>query len=187
MDTMKNLFENNPVIAAVRSADELSGVENSDVNVVFLLGEKLSRLKRTVHQIEKINRMSFVHIDLIEGLAKNEASVEYLAEEINPDGIITTKTYLIKAARKQGLMTVQRIFLVDSQSISTGIKLVNSVGPDFVEAMPGVIPHTIKILSQELKESVIAGGMIMTKADIITALNSGACAVSTSKPELWNV
>jgi glycerol uptake operon antiterminator len=187
MNSLENLFERNPVVAAIRSVDELNDVENSNVSIVFLLGEKLSKLKRTIEQVKKVNRLSFVHIDLIEGLAKNEASIEYLAEEVKPDGIITTKTNLIKIARKQGLLTVQRIFLIDSQSISTGIRLVNSVSPDFVEVMPGVIPYTIKILSEELKEPIIAGGMIMTKADIISALNSGACGVSTSKHELWRV
>ena len=34
---------------------------------------------------------------------------------------------------------------------------------------------------------VIAGGLIETKAEITTALSSGAVAVSTGKKELWYV
>ena len=55
-----------------------------------------------------------------------------------------------------------------------------------MEIMPGVIPKVIQRLSKE-KVPVIAGGLIETKAEVTAALRSGATAISTGRPELWEL
>ena len=55
-----------------------------------------------------------------------------------------------------------------------------------MEIMPGVIPKVIERLAKG-KIPVIAGGLIETKAEITTALGSGATAISTGRPELWEL
>jgi hypothetical protein len=47
--------------------------------------------------------------------------------EMGVDGIISTRTNIIKFARQEGLTTVQRFFIVDSHSVDTTVELVQLV------------------------------------------------------------
>ena len=52
--------------------------------------------------------------------------------------------------------------------------------------MPGVIPKVIEKFAEK-NINVIAGGLIETKAEVLTALQHSATAVSTGKSELWYI
>ena len=102
-----------------------------------------------------------------------------------PAGIISTRAPLVKAARDHGLLAIQRVFLLDSGSIRSGIQLIAQCSPDFVEVMPGVIPKAIGQF-KTAGRPVIAGGMVTARSEVIDALAAGALAVSTSSRELWD-
>ena len=102
------------------------------------------------------------------------------------DGIISTKAQLIRAAKDLGLLTVQRFFALDSQGMGSVLEMLKNTNPHFMEIMPGVIPKVIARLSKE-SIPVIAGGLIETKGEITAALGSGATAISTGRPELWEL
>ena len=95
----------------------------------------------------------------------------------------------IRAAKERGLLTVQRFFLLDSQSVTMAAETAASVRPDMVEVMPGICPRVIRRLSsaEGRRLPVIAGGMIEEKEDIVEALSAGASGVSTSRTELWEL
>ena len=103
------------------------------------------------------------------------------------DGIITTKNHLVYYAKEQGLLTVQRFFIIDTASFSTAKESVSNTKPDYAELLPGVIPKIIKEFIETTDIPVIAGGLISDKQDIINALSAGAEAVSTAKKELWEI
>lgn len=69
--------------------------------------------------------------------------MKYLYEEVAPTGIITTKPNLVQPAKDLGLCIVQRLFILDSQSVKTGLKMMQSNHTDFIEVMPGIIPKII--------------------------------------------
>jgi glycerol uptake operon antiterminator len=92
---------------------------------------------------------------------------------------------LTQKARNLGLITIQRLFMLDSLSIQTGIKMVNVNRPDLIEIMPAILPKVILRVKQESTIPIIAGGMVETKEEIIELLKVGATAVSTSKSALW--
>jgi len=55
------------------------------------------------------------------GDAKRDASgIRFLADEIGIDGIITNQKNFITHARKLGLLTIQRVFILDSAFIKQG-------------------------------------------------------------------
>ena len=54
-----------------------------------------------------------------------------------------------------------------------------------IEILPGVMPSVLSKITSQLEMPVIAGGLISSKEDIITVLNSGVQGVSTGKKELW--
>jgi glycerol uptake operon antiterminator len=64
--------------------------------------------------------------------------------------------------------------------------MLHAANPHFMEIMPGVIPKIVKRFSGG-EVPVIAGGLIETKAEITAALGSGALAISTGCPQLWEL
>ena len=57
--------------------------------------------------------------------------------------------------------------------------------PDFIEILPGTMPKIFRRVCGEIQTPVIAGGLISDKEDIMAALGSGACAISTTNPQVW--
>lgn len=77
---------------------------------------------------------------------------------------------------------------MDSIALKNEINLLGKMKnkPDAVEIMPGVIPKIIAKFKEEAKNiSVVAGGLIENKEEIMSALNSGATSISTSRRNLW--
>ncbi len=52
----------------------------------------------------------FMHLEKIGGLSTDRYGLEYLAKSIRPSGVISTKTNIVKNAKKMGLITIQRFF-----------------------------------------------------------------------------
>lgn len=177
----------NPIIGAIRNAD--SDIDNipQNIEVVFLLSSSILTIRDRVQDLREAGKKVFVHVDLIDGLGRDNTAVSYIKDTVKPDGIISTKNNLLRYGREIGLVTVQRLFLIDSLSFETGVNIIKNYRPDFVEVMPGIIPSAIEELSQQIDQPIIAGGMLNRKHEIIQALNAGATAISTTNRELWTL
>lgn len=82
---------------------------------------------------------------------------------------------------------MHRFFLIDSASVQTALDSAAASRPDCAEVMPGVVAKEIARFRKDLDGvSLIAGGLIESKQDVIAALKAGADAVSTGKQDLWN-
>ena len=172
------------IIAAVRSTNELEKAVLTEVDTVFLLGTNIEEIESQIKLKNEYKKELYVHIDLADGIGKDEYGIKYL-KKIGVDGIISTKIGLIKLAKKEGLKTVQRFFIVDSHSIETTLESVSSSKADMIEIMPGLLYKVILSLSKELTQPIVAGGLIESPNEVKLALESGASAVSTGKKELW--
>lgn len=170
------------IIAAVRSASEFSAALDSHASAVFLLRSDVMSLGKLI--AAKGDKAVFVHIDMTEGLGRDKKGLEFL-KSLGADGVITTKPHLIHEARELGLVSVLRVFIIDSQSFETAVASVNSGRPDFAELMPGIIPATLAGFAQRSKVPVIAGGLVSSESEVQAALAAGAVAVSTGRPTLW--
>lgn len=175
-----------PVIAAVRGPGDLEKAVRSRAAAVFLLGGSLMTLPGWVERARASGKYVFVHLDLCDGLGKDAAAVDWIALAVRPDGLISTRQQLLRRAREHGLMTIQRLFLMDSESLTNGVRLLSSAPPDLVEVLPGLVPKGISALRERLGLPVIAGGMVTEAADVAQALRAGASGVSSSVQELWN-
>ena len=174
------------IIAAARNKEEFLAAVNSDTDIVFMLAPNISDLKEQADLIHKAGKKLFIHLDLAEGIGKDEYGIRY-AKEQGTDGIISTRTNIIKLAKKEKLFTVQRFFAVDSQSVNTIIESAKSSGADMIEIMPGTLSKVIQRLKKELDKPIVAGGLIETKEEVEDAFSSGAAAISTGKTEFWKV
>jgi len=171
-------LERNPVIAAVKD-DKWQEALASPAETIFYLKANLLTVRTRAEEARRAGKRLFVHIDLADGIGRDRTGVDYLADCGVP-GIISTHGQLLAGAAERGLLTVQRFFALDSQ----GLESVRSCGTDLIEIMPGVIPKVIERFARTGLH-VIAGGLIETKEEVMTALRCGAAAVSTGKKELW--
>ncbi|ACU53828.1 glycerol-3-phosphate responsive antiterminator, GlpP [Acidimicrobium ferrooxidans DSM 10331] len=127
----------------------------------------------------------FVHIDMVRGLGRDADGLGVLSRFGAPQGVISTHPSVVQAARDLGFATSLRIFLVDSGSLRSGIQQAQRTKPDFVEILPGVLPHLIAPVARATGLPVIPGGLITTPADAWAAIEGGALAISTSSLEVY--
>ena len=177
-------LENCPVISAIRE-DGFDEALDSPSEVIFMLGCNILTVGDLVKKAHGQGKLILVHIDLADGIGKDKAGIQYLTK-CGVDGIISTRSHLIRAAKELGLITVQRFFALDSQGVDSIGDVLNTSLPTLVEIMPGVAGKVINRFSGG-KIPVIAGGLIETKSEVMEALSQGALAVSTGKKELWYI
>lgn len=137
-------------------------------------------------QVLKNEKPIFIHTDLLKGLSNDKEAVDFIKKYVNPAGIVSTKGSMIKAAKKRELLTVQRIFLIDSKSLRNAIESIKENDPDVIEVMPALASSIVEVIKKEINKPVILGGLIDNEAQIISGLNAGADGVSFSKDNLWN-
>jgi glycerol uptake operon antiterminator len=174
------------VLPAVKSIKEYETLLDSDTHYIILLETRLGLLRKLVKVGQKSGKKIFVHIDLIQGLKADDYGMEYIGQEVKPDGVISTRSHVIHQAKKYNLISVQRLFLIDSQAIEHNVSIIKKAKPDFVEVLPGILPGMIKEIKDRLEVPVIAGGLIRTDEEVEQALSAGASAVSTSQMDLWD-
>ena len=179
------LFELNPVIAAVKDEQQLEKAINSNCDIIFFLFGNVCNIGELVSRAKSAGKLAFVHLDLTQGLSGKEIAADFVKQFTEADGVISTRPALIKYAKNLGLITVFRFFLVDSLSLSGLKKQIDSCGADFVDIMPGVMPKVIKKVCEITSVPVITGGLIADKEDVISALSAGAQCISTTCEKLW--
>lgn len=175
----------NPIIAAVNAPAKLERAIASPAEVIFLLGGSIFNLEEMVSRVTAADKEIYLHLDLLEGLARDAAAMRYIGERVRPHGVITTKSSLVKIAKTLDLFVIERIFILDSLSLETAIKSIHANRPDAVEILPGIIPKVIRRVSRETRATIIAGGLISDKEDVIECLKAGASAVSSSDEATW--
>ena len=182
-DLMDRL-ERSPIIAAVRD-DRFEAALRSEIEVIFYLSAELMTVRERIHQAHQAGKAILIHLDLAEGIGKDRAGVRYLAA-CGADGLISTRTPLIRLAKEADLVTVQRFFALDSYGMGGIAETLLVSEPHLMEIMPGVITKEIKRFASGTTP-VIAGGLVETKAEVTGAIKAGAMAVSTGKTALWSV
>lgn len=173
-----------PVIAAVKDGQELEQALASDCTVVFLLYGTILNIHELVRRTKEAGKLALIHIDLIEGLSAKDISAEFVSSRTRADGIISTHPNLIRRAKELDLLTVQRFFMLDSLSFANVLR--QSSNADVVDVLPGAIPSVISRLVREVRQPLIASGLLMDKSDVMAALSAGAVAVSTTSQRLWS-
>ncbi|MBE6072674.1 MAG: glycerol-3-phosphate responsive antiterminator [Clostridium butyricum] len=183
---IKDLLEENPIIAAVKNEEQLNSALESSAKIIFVLFGDITSIIDISKKIEERDRIGIIHIDLVDGFANKEIVVKFLKDKTKFHGIISTKPQIIKAAKKYNLLAIQRVFIFDTLSLNN-VKNHMITECDALEVLPGVIPKVLDIISRETKKPLVSGGLIENKNEVIQALNSGATCVSTTKKEIWDM
>jgi glycerol uptake operon antiterminator len=181
-----HLVQKYPVAAAIKSPTYRERALSSEALLLFLLKGDAFSIADFVARAHERGKGVAVHIDLMSGIGKDRAGIQYLHQQ-GIDAIITSRSHLVAAGRAEGLITIQRLLLLDHSALETGVKTIARAQPDLVEVLPGIIfPDVAQQLHHHLPGPFIAGGFIRTFADVQRSHMAGAILCSSSTPELWN-
>src|SRR5256885_14896323 len=179
-------FAHGPVAAVIRHAEDLPRALASQVPAIFFVRAPAFHLGPLVWAVQARGKMAFVHIDLIAGLGKDRAGVAFLAREIGVNGIITSHSALVAAARAERVIAVQRLLLYDDLGLHSAMAAVEHARPDIVEVLPGVIfPLVVDRIRARVPLPIIVGGFMTEPEQRNAALERGAVAISTGTTSLW--
>lgn len=180
-----------PIIAAVKDDDGLSKALKENVEIVFVLYGDINTISQIVMKIKEAGKVAMVHVDLITGLNNSrDVCIDFIKNNTDADGIITTKSQLIQHAKELGLNTVLRYFILDSMALQNIEKQAQTktVRPDLIEFLPGIVlPKMIRRINKVSKVPIIAGGLISDKEDVMNALDAGAIAISSTDQRVWEL
>lgn len=187
VSSIVELLKLHPVIAAVKDNESLQAAVKSDCRIISVLYGNICNIGRIVQQIKEAGKYAFVHVDLLEGSSNKEIVINFLKIVTAADGIISTKTSMVKAARQQGFYAIHRLFILDSISFNNVDKQVAQSTPDCIEILPGCMPKVLGWVADKIDLPIIAGGLVCDEDDAQTALKAGAIAVSTTNHDVWKL
>lgn len=180
------LMEENPVVPALKDALQITDCGVCPGRIVFVLCGDILCIEELIGKIHQAGKKAVIHADLIHGLAQKEIAADFL-HRCGADGIISTRPHIVRRGKELGMLSVLRVFIIDSKALSNLKNEVETGRPDMVEVLPGTIVSAIGKLSDQLCVPLIAGGLLETKQDVVAALGAGALCVSSSNPDLWNI
>lgn len=178
-------LKKHPVIATVRTKKEINDVIKSKVKIVFVLNASILDVCDVIKKLKENFKIVFLHLDLVTGLSYDESALEYITKICDIDGILTTKKSLILKANKLGLVSIFRIFAIDSSILASTPKFISNIKPSFIEILPGIAPKSVKLLSKRVSVPIITGGLVEDINEVKENLEAGAVGVSTSCANLW--
>jgi glycerol uptake operon antiterminator len=178
-------LEHNPVVPAVRGPDrDLEAALAGDHPAIFVLGGDAFKVLGRVGSRGRRPQI-YVNVDLVGGIASDASGLRFLSRYV--EGIISTHRHVIELAKTSGLITIQRLFAIDSGAVERGLKLIRRAQPRFVEILPALAYCEIAAqYSEGLDLPVFAGGLLRSREDISAILEAGAVGVSASDQRLWN-
>jgi glycerol uptake operon antiterminator len=179
-------FHHQQILPAVRKMKDLEKLISSSYEYLVLLDSHVSQLKSIVDMAKAHHKKMLLHADLIEGLKNDEYAAEFLCQMIGPAGLISTRANVIIKTKQNGLLAIQRLFLLDTNALEKSYTLLERTKPDYIEVLPGIMPHIIREVHERTGISIFAGGLIRTVQDVENAVAAGATAVTTSRSELWD-
>jgi glycerol uptake operon antiterminator len=174
------------VIPAVRRPHDIERAIAAPSAVVYLLCGSVVTIAELVALLAAGEKTALVNIDLLAGLDGDASGVEFL-ERSGVAGIISTRPETLRAARKRGLYTVQRSFLLDSQAVANALRALERFESDAVELLPApVAPRVVEAFSRAHPDVVLtAGGLVASLTEVDSLVRAGVRAVSVSDPSLW--
>lgn len=173
------------IIPAINSVKDFEKFLTTDYECCILMNLHVSILKNLVDKAHEKNKKCLIHLDLVKGLTSDEYGVDYAVQFFGVDGIVSTRESAIKAAKRKKVISIFRIFLIDTLSLNRSLDKVNQLKPDYLELLPAIAYSVMDRIKDKTNTPVIGGGLIDNSLDINNCINSGMQAVTISNKNLW--
>jgi glycerol uptake operon antiterminator len=182
----RDVLDKRHIIAAVRNMEALAAAAMSPTETVCLLFGNPLNIAELLRSLLDQRKLPLVNLDLLTGFSRDIINAEYLAS-CGAAGIVSTHYEVLRAARKRGLITVQRTFALDSSAIEAGLRTLSQFVPDAVEILPAIAaPRVIGRFRQAHPHlPIMAGGLISDLKEVEYLLKAGVDAVSVSDSRFW--
>lgn len=175
-----------PIIPGLKSYGDIELAAQNDAKAVFVLFGSVANICDIVKRLKACGKSVYVNVDMVEGFAPRNAVVDFLSENTEVDGIISSKTEILRYAKKNGLLSIHRFYILDSSSWRSIAKQLELSNSDIINITPGwtkVIEWTVAAY----KKPVISSGLVCDKEIVIENLNAGAIAICSTNHNVWNL
>lgn len=172
------------ILPAISTMKEFEKYLKSDLEWCILMDFHISLLEIMVKQAHELNKKVLIHIDLMKGVTSDEFGCEYCCQKMKVDGVISTKSKVIDAAKRNKKVAIQRMFLIDSKSLEKGLNQLMVSSPDYIEVLPGIASGILPYIQSKINIPIISGGLIKERETIDECLKCGAVGVSISNLEI---
>ena len=180
---------NKTVIPSVRKYKHLERALHCSSEYVLLSEANIGNLQSLVGKCHKKSKKVLVHLELLSGFKPDQTGIHLLKHYFKVDGVISSNLSALRFAKKEELLTIFRVLLIDSRSLDQSLGLVEHASPDAIEILPAEYAcQCIELIRRNLSDSdlkFIAGGFVKRTYLVDKIFHAGFSGITTSEPGLW--
>ncbi len=179
------MLQSQKIIPAISNHQDLKKFLTLPLTYGILMNFQLAQLPELVRLMKENNKKVLIHSELIKGLSSDEYGAIFLIQNLNVDGIISSKPKVIDVCKKRKVIGIFRFFLKDSVSLNQSLEMARKLEPQYLEILPASSVDIIPEIKQKISGEILMGGLIRSKEQINRCINAGAIAVTTSNTDFW--
>jgi glycerol uptake operon antiterminator len=185
-EPVSSVLNRSRIIPAIRGPEYINAAIASPSAIVWLLYGTPLTLPEIVRQVRSAGKLPIANLDLLTGFAHDADGIALLAAE-GVAGVVSTRQSVLRAARAQGIIAVQRTFVVDSIAVGNITRALQHFLPDAVELLPAAAaPLCVSALhAAQPTLPVIATGLVTSMRQVDDLIRCGVSSVATSDISLW--
>ncbi len=187
-DVVCALLEQSRIIPSIRTAEHLAPACASPSKIVFLLFGTPLTIGEVIARLRDAGKIPIANMDLLAGLARDTAAIEFLAKA-GVGGVISTHQDTLRTARSHGLLAFQRTFALDSVAVANSVRTLEHFLPDVIELLPAIAAPLVIPMLHAVRPNlpVIGCGLIHSLSQIEELVKQGVISISVSDASLWIV
>lgn len=158
---------------------------------ILLSDVDISTLEAASERVQQAGKHTVVHAEMLAGFRPDKIGLTLLRDRYGVDAVISTSTHVLETARRCGLQTIYRMFLLDSYALRSAIRTLKSARIDAVEVLPGPMAPTVakavRAAGGDAHRALLAGGFIRDRRLVDQLVAAGFDGVTSSDQELWRL
>lgn len=175
---------NQKILPVIPNWKQFEAFLKSDMTWCVFMDFHINFMEELFKQLHAHQKKGIVHMDLVKGIQNDAFGAQFMCQRVHVDGIISTKPKTVEAAKVNHVVAILRVFLIDSRSLKRSALMAEALQPDYMEVLPGVIPHTVDMVRTFSRIPLIGGGLIKTQQDVDNCFAQGMSVITTSSWEL---
>lgn len=176
------------IIPSVRDLKHLKKALKSESKFVLLSNANIGNLAELTKVCHQQGKKVLVSADLIGGFKGDREGIQLLKNLFKVDGVASNNVQILRIAKKNGLYTIYRLFMIDSRSLEHSKFIVKEENFDCVEILPGEYAYqkSADLAQNFVGKQMIAGGFISSRdlAEKILS-NNYFMGITSSESSLW--